>query len=93
VVLFFEEEPVFAFQEIGSGEPCDATADDDDVCLLCCVRFWEPVGVANLVADGKVLAFDERRRGCATRFFEKRLVDRAAGSNGAGNDILDETAA
>jgi len=51
------------------------------------------VAVANLVADGKVLAFDERRCGCATRFFEKRFVDRAAGSNGAGNDILDETAA
>jgi len=93
VVLFFEEEPVFAFQEIGSGEACDATADDDDVCLLCCVRFWERVAVANLVADRKVLALDDGRCGCSARFFEKRFVDRAAGSDRAGDYILDETAA
>src|SRR5260370_38108678 len=43
VVLFFEEEPVFAFQKIGSGGACDATADDADGRVLCGARLWERV--------------------------------------------------
>jgi len=45
------------------------------------------------VADGEVLAFDERCRGGAAGFFEERFVDWAAGSDGTGYDVLDEIAA
>jgi hypothetical protein len=40
-----------------------------------------------------VFAFDERRCGCAARLFKERFVDRAAGGDGAGYDVLDEIAA
>jgi hypothetical protein len=51
------------------------------------------MAVANLMADGEMFAFDERRCGSAARLFEERFVDRASGSDGAGNDVLDEIAA
>jgi len=76
----------------GRGEACDATADGCRVSAFLLRQVLGRVAVA-IGADGKVLALDERVRGCATRFFEKCFVDRAAGSDGAGNDILNETAA
>jgi hypothetical protein len=51
------------------------------------------VAGAHLVADAEVFAFDEWRCGSSAWLFEKRFVDRASGSDGSGDDVLDEIAA
>ena len=61
VVLFFEQEPIFAAKEIGGGEACDSATNDDDVGLRGGGRKIEVVAVAKLVADFEMFALDARR--------------------------------
>ena len=93
VIFFFEQQPVFAFEEIGGGKACDSAADDDDVSFSGSVGFGKRVAVADLVANAEVFTFDERRCRGAAGLFEEGFVDRATGGDGSGNDVLDEIAA
>src|SRR5258708_19885845 len=60
VVLFCEKEPILAAQEIGGGKACYAAADDDDTGGARCLRAFETMTLANLIADCETFAVNER---------------------------------
>ncbi len=93
VVFLFEEEPVFAAEEVGGGEAGDATADDGDVNFFGGGGAGELVAVADLVADFEVFAFGAGSGRMVCCSGEEARVDGAAGGDGTGDDVLDEIAA
>jgi hypothetical protein len=95
MILFFENEKIFAAQEISCGEARDTAANDDDVGLSRGVRAIERMAIPDLVADFEVFAVNERKsagRRCMRRC-DKSGVDGAARGDGSNHNKLDEIAA
>jgi hypothetical protein len=95
MILFFENEKIFAAQEISCGEARDTSTNDDDVGLSRGVRTIERVAIPDLVADFEMFAVNERRS-TARRWMwlcDKRGVDGAARGDGSNHNKLDEVAA
>ena len=91
VIFLFEEQPIFAAEEIGGGETGHATTDDGDIHYAGGVGFGEGVAVADFVADGEMFAFDVGRFG--VRICQKSFVDGTAGGDGTSDQEFDEIAA
>ncbi len=60
VILFLEEKPILAAEEIGGGEPRGAATDNDDVRLARGHGAFERVAIAKPVADFKLFAVNEQ---------------------------------
>src|SRR6516162_5279757 len=94
VVFLFKKQPVFAAKEVSGGESGGACTHNDDVGIPRGVRLGERMALANLVADGVVLAFERNGAGIVVvRERNKGFVDRATGGDGARDSEFDEVTA
>ena len=80
--FFFEEELFFSRQKISGGESCDSPADDYDVGLVCGVRAFELMAVANLMAHFKMFAVNERAAGDFESGAGECFINRASCGDG-----------
>ncbi len=94
MILFFEEKPILAAEEIGGGKTRGAATDNDDVRFARGLGAYECVAIAKPVADFELFTVNERSGlGIRIGSGDKRLIDGAAGNDGAHNNKFDEIAA
>ena len=72
VIFLFEEQKIFAAEEICGGKAGGACADNDDFHVARCRGEIEGVAVANFVTDFEVFAVDARLRLSAAGMWRRR---------------------